>query len=185
MKLIVGLGNIGQEYKFTRHNAGFLVIDKISEKTGIKLNKDKFNGKFGIGDDFIIAKPSTYMNRSGEFIQAICHFYKISPSDVMVIYDEKDFNLGQASIKIGGSSAGHNGVQNVIDNLISNDFKRLRIGIGRDKNYELKDWVLSNFKPEEIAIVEQVADVAAEAALSFVYNDIKIVIEKFNSENKK
>ncbi|TQC51565.1 aminoacyl-tRNA hydrolase [Mycoplasmopsis mucosicanis] len=185
MKLIVGLGNIGEEYKFTRHNAGFLTIDKLIEKTGVKLNKEKFNGRFGQGDGFILAKPSTYMNKSGEFIQEITHFFKIEPADVMVIYDEKDFNLGQASIKIGGSAAGHNGVQNVMDHLPSNDFKRLRIGIGRDKNYELKDWVLSRFKLEEIPVLERVINVASEAAISFVYNDIKKVIEKFNCENKK
>ncbi|QBF34976.1 aminoacyl-tRNA hydrolase [Mycoplasmopsis phocirhinis] len=184
MKLIVGLGNIGNEYKFTRHNAGFLVIDKLIEKTGIKLNKDKFNGKFGIGDGFIVAKPSTYMNKSGEFIHALCNFYKIDSSDVMIIYDEKDFKLGQAAIKIGGSSAGHNGVKNVLHFFPCNDFKRLRIGIGRDMNIELKNWVLSNFSALEMNIIEKVCSVAADAALSFVFNDIKTVIEKFNSENK-
>ncbi|WP_029608575.1 aminoacyl-tRNA hydrolase [Mycoplasma simbae] len=185
MKLIVGLGNIGEEYKFTRHNAGFLTVDKILEKTGIKLNKDKFNGKFGLGDGFIVAKPSTYMNKSGNFIHDICQFYKIDSSDVMIIYDEKDFALGQASIKIGGSAAGHNGVKSVMDIFSANDFKRLRIGIGRDANFELKDWVLSKFRVEEMQILEQVLDVAADAALSFVYNDINKVIEKFNGTYKK
>ncbi|BAW18361.1 aminoacyl-tRNA hydrolase [Mycoplasmopsis bovigenitalium] len=185
MKLIVGLGNIGNEYRFTRHNAGFLTIDKLIEKTGVQLNKDKFNGHYGIGDGFILAKPSTYMNKSGDFIREICRFYKINSSDVMIIYDEKDFNLGQASIKIGGSSAGHNGVTSVMNNLPNNDFKRLRIGIGKNPNYELKDWVLSNFKLEEMQILERVITAAADAAISFVYNDINIVIEKFNAANKK
>ncbi|MCS4536612.1 MULTISPECIES: aminoacyl-tRNA hydrolase [unclassified Mycoplasma] len=184
MKLIVGLGNIGNEYKFTRHNAGFLVIDKLIEKTGIKLNKDKFNGKFGLGDGFIIAKPSTYMNKSGDFIQAISNFYKIDSSDIMIIYDEMNYKLGQAAIKIGGSAGGHNGVKSVLQHYPSNDFKRLRVGIGRDTNVELKDWVLSNFSAIEVGIMEKVCSVAADAALSFVFNDIKTVIDKFNSENK-
>ncbi|BAP00777.1 peptidyl-tRNA hydrolase [Mycoplasmopsis californica HAZ160_1] len=185
MKLIVGLGNIGDEYKFTRHNIGFLTIDNLINKTGIKLNKEKFNGRFGMGDGFILAKPSTYMNKSGQFIREICDFYKISSSDVMIIYDEKDFKLGQASIKIGGSDAGHNGVKSVIQHLSANDFKRLRIGIGRDPKFELKDWVLSKFTLEDMPIIEKVLSVAADAALSFVYNDINRVIEKFNGTYKK
>ncbi|WP_027120525.1 aminoacyl-tRNA hydrolase [Mycoplasmopsis lipofaciens] len=185
MKLIVGLGNPGLEYKFTRHNAGFLVIDKILEKLNLKLNKEKFNGKFVVAEDMIIAKPLTYMNNSGDFVQAISHFYKIDPTDIMVIHDEKDFNLGHAAIKIGGSSAGHNGIQSIVTKLNNNEFKKMRIGIGRDKKIELKKYVLMPFKPEEMPIFESIAEISADAAISFVYNDFRTVMEKYNINRKK
>nr|WP_318026895.1 aminoacyl-tRNA hydrolase [Mycoplasmopsis bovis] len=96
MKLIVGLGNPGNEYRFTRHNAGFLAIDKICEKLNISLNKEKFNGEFVISDGFILARPLTYMNKSGDFIYSIANFYKIDSSDIIVIYDDLSFSVGQA-----------------------------------------------------------------------------------------
>ncbi|EGV00583.1 aminoacyl-tRNA hydrolase [Mycoplasmopsis columbina] len=185
MKLIVGLGNPGKEYQFTRHNAGYLVIDKILNKLDLKLNKEKFNGRFVLTDDLIIAKPETYMNNSGMFVQNLCQFYKINPSDVIVIYDEKDFELGQAAIKIGGSSAGHNGIESVRVQLNNNEFKRLRIGIGSSRTIPLRNYVLSNFTLEEMPIFEEVANVAADAAISFAFNDIKVVMDKFNVNRKK
>ncbi|VEU75618.1 peptidyl-tRNA hydrolase [Mycoplasmopsis maculosa] len=185
MKLIVGLGNPGDHYRYTRHNAGFLAIDKICEKLGnIQLNKEKFNGKFAVIDDVIIAKPYTYMNLSGDFIYSLANFYKIDSSDIMIIFDEKDYEIGKAAIKIGGSSAGHNGVQSVINHFKDNDFKRLRIGIGNRGELELKDFVLSNFKPGEFQLLEKVLEKSAEAAISFIYNDINIVINSFNSNKK-
>ncbi|QSF13506.1 aminoacyl-tRNA hydrolase [Mycoplasma sp. Mirounga ES2805-ORL] len=185
MKLVVGLGNPGKEYQFTRHNSGFLVIDKILEKLNTSLNKEKFNGQFVVTEDVIIAKPLTFMNNSGEFVQAIAKYFKILSSDIMIIYDEKDFNLGQAAIKIGGSTAGHNGVISVEKHLGSNDFKKMRIGIGRDSAVPLRDYVLSKFSKDEMIEFEEIANVAADAAISFVYNDIKTVMEKFNVNRKK
>ncbi|MGV2392624.1 UNVERIFIED_CONTAM: aminoacyl-tRNA hydrolase [Campylobacter lari] len=186
MKLIVGLGNPGDRYKYTRHNAGFLAIDKICEKlNGVVLNKEKFNGRYAIVEDFIIAKPYTYMNLSGDFIQALANYYKIDSNDIIVIYDEKDYDLGKAAIKIGGSSGGHNGIQSVINHFSSNDFKRLRIGIGNRGSMELKDYVLSMFKRDELIILDSVLEKVAEAAISFVYNDINVVINNFNQNRKK
>ena len=185
MKLIVGLGNPGDEYKYTRHNVGFLAIDKICEKLKITLNKEKFNGIYASIDDMIVAKPLTYMNKSGEFVQALAHFYKIDSGDILVIYDEKDFGLGQAAIKIGGSSAGHNGVQNILDNLKSNEFKRLRIGIGRNMKIQLKNYVLGHFSAKDMEVLEKVLEISADAAISFVYNDIQIVMDRFNINRKK
>lgn len=180
MKLIVGLGNPGSQYRFTKHNIGFLTVDKICANFNLTLTKEKFNGFYAKTEDFILAKPTTYMNNSGEFVQAIASFYKIDPSDILIIHDEKDYEIGQASIKVGGSSAGHNGVQSIINALRSNEFKRLRIGIGRDPKMELKDYVLSNFTSDQMLVVEQVLNVAAQAAISFVYNDIKTVMNNFN-----
>lgn len=185
MKLIVGLGNPGQKYKYTRHNAGFLAIDKICEKYNLELSKKKFEGEFVVSDDFILAKPLTYMNNSGQFISEIANFFKINSSDIMVIHDDKDFKIGQAAIKIGGRDAGHNGIANVIQHFKTNDFKRLRIGIANDKNMKLKDFVLSKFEPEEIKTLELVLEEVAETAISFVYNDIATVINKFNINKKR
>lgn len=183
MKLIVGLGNPGENYKMTRHNVGFMLVDEIAKKLNLKFNKNKWNGTFVINDDFILAKPETYMNLSGNFIQSLINYYKILPSDVLVIYDEKDYEIGKSAIKIGGSSGGHNGIKSII-NTIGNDFKRLRIGIGYNKNYVLSDWVLSKFTLEEIEILKSVFPIIEEAALSFVYNDINYVMNKFNQKKK-
>lgn len=186
MKLIVGLGNPGDSYKFTRHNAGFLAIDKICEKNHLELNKEKFNGRFCIAEDFILAKPYTFMNNSGYFIYELANFYKINSSDILIIHDDKDFKVGQAAIKIGGSSAGHNGIQSIMNHFKSNDFKRLRIGINDSNNkIPLRDYVLSSFSLEDFKVLEPVLEDVADAALMFVYNDINTVITKFNTNHKK
>ncbi len=185
MKLIVGLGNPGNEYRFTRHNAGFLAIDKICEKLNISLNKEKFNGEFVISDGFILARPLTYMNKSGDFIYSIANFYKIDSSDIIVIYDDLSFSVGQAAIKIGGSSAGHKGIENLMSKFKTNDFKRIRVGIGASNNLSIKDYVLSLFSKEEMLIIEEVLEKVADAAISLVYNDINYVTSKFNTDNKK
>ncbi|UUD35248.1 aminoacyl-tRNA hydrolase [Mycoplasmopsis caviae] len=184
MKLIVGLGNPGSQYRFTRHNVGFLAIDKLCSNFNLTLTKEKFNGYYAKTEDFILAKPATYMNNSGEFVQAVASFYKINPADILVIHDEKDYEIGQAAIKIGGSSAGHNGVQSIINSLGNSEFKRLRIGIGKDVKKELKDYVLSNFTSDQMLVIEQVLAIAVKAAISFVYNDIKIVMNNFNVHRK-
>ncbi|MGZ9762554.1 aminoacyl-tRNA hydrolase [Mycoplasma sp. 394] len=183
MKLIVGLGNPGIEYKYTRHNAGFLVIDEICNKLNISLNKTKFNGDFVKIDDLIIAKPKTFMNLSGSFVSSMCSFFKISPEDVMVIHDEKDYELGRATIKIGGSGGSHNGVKNIIDQLGTQEFKRLRIGIKTPFQGELKDFVLGKFTKEEFEIIKPILNISAQAAISYAFNDIKTVMNKFNQKN--
>ncbi|MCE6115601.1 aminoacyl-tRNA hydrolase [Mycoplasmopsis agalactiae] len=185
MKLIVGLGNPGNEYRFTRHNAGFLAIDKICEKLNISLNKEKFNGEFAVSDGFILAKPLTYMNKSGDFVYSIASFYKINPSDIIVIYDDLSFSIGQAAIKIGGSSAGHKGIDSLMSKFSSNDFKRIRVGIGVNSGTTIKDYVLSLFTKDEMIVVEEVLEKVADAAISLVYNDVNFVMNKFNTDNKK
>ncbi|WP_406615563.1 aminoacyl-tRNA hydrolase [Mycoplasmopsis hyopharyngis] len=186
MKLIVGLGNPGSKYKFNKHNVGFLVIDKLCEKWQIdNLNKEKFNGAFTIVDDVVVAKPMTYMNKSGEFIRDIVKYFKIQTSDILVIHDEINMEIGKASIKIGGSAAGHNGLSSIIDELQTKDFKKIRIGVGRDTTKELKDDVLSNFTKEQMPIIEIICTKAAEAAASFAFNDINVVMERFNVNRRK
>ncbi|AMD81593.1 peptidyl-tRNA hydrolase [Mycoplasmopsis canis PG 14] len=183
MKLIVGLGNPGNEYKFTRHNAGFLVIDRICKKLNITLNKSKFNGEYAKVDELIVAKPLTYMNLSGNFIQQLSEFFKIDSSDILVIHDEKDIDLGKASIKVGGSAGSHNGIKSIVTQLGNKqDFKRMKIGIKKAFNGELKDFVLGKFTEEEILIIDKVIEKAADAAILYGFNDIYTVMNKFNTK---
>ncbi|QGZ97999.1 aminoacyl-tRNA hydrolase [Mycoplasma sp. NEAQ87857] len=182
MKLIVGLGNPGDQYKFTRHNVGFLAIDKICEKLNITLNKNKFNGEYVKLDEVIIAKPMTYMNLSGTFVNSIANFFKISPDNIMVIHDEKDFELGKSSIKIGGSGGSHNGVLSIIKELNDSSFKRLKIGINTPHQEPLRNFVLGRFTIEQFATLEPVLDKAADAAISFIYNDVHLIMNSFNKK---
>lgn len=186
MRLIIGLGNPGTKFKNTRHNVGFMVIDKICELMNVTLSKSRFNGETIKIDDMILAKPSTFMNLSGDFVFLISAFYKIVPEDILIIHDEKDFDLGQASIKIGGNDAGHNGVKSIIEKLGSTSFKRLRIGIGKKPSEKpLKDWVLENFNNEDWEKIQPILKVSADAAVSFAFNDIKTVMNSFNVFRRK
>ncbi|WGI36621.1 aminoacyl-tRNA hydrolase [Mesomycoplasma lagogenitalium] len=185
MKLIVGLGNPGDEYKNTKHNVGFWVIDKIAQELKLNLDKQKFNGIFAKADDYILAKPLTYMNNSGLFVQKIAHFFKISNDDILIIYDDMDFSIGQAAIKNNGSAAGHNGMKDIIEQLGTEQIKRLKIGISRPLNKENKNYVLTPFNNEEQKIIEKVVETAADAAIQFLSNDIRIIVERFNAKNKK
>ncbi|QZE12062.1 aminoacyl-tRNA hydrolase [Mycoplasma sp. Ms02] len=185
MRLIVGLGNPGSKYENTRHNAGFMVIDQICQELKVSLDKTKFNGDFAKVDDLIIAKPHTFMNLSGEFVSQIANFYKIPAEDIMIIHDEKDFEVGQAAIKIGGSDAGHNGIKSVTQQLGTPNYKRLRVGIGRPNGIQLKDFVLQTFSSFERDKLNEVLRVSAKAAISFAFNDINTVMNSFNQNRKK
>ncbi|AWX69488.1 aminoacyl-tRNA hydrolase [[Mycoplasma] anseris] len=180
MKLIVGLGNPGPEYVKTRHNVGFMVIDKIAQTLDIELNEKKFNGIFFKNNDFILAKPLTYMNKSGDFVRSIMDYYEISPEDLIIVYDDMDLALGKVSIKQKGSSGGHNGMKDILLKVPNEDnsIKRLKIGIGRDSN--AIDYVLGKFSFNEMQIIEKVLARASEALISFIYNDIRFVMNKFN-----
>ncbi len=151
MKLIVGLGNIGNEYLKTRHNIGFIAIDEILKDINYStINKPAFKGTLYKSDDFLFLKPSTYMNLSGESVGAVKNFYKIDNDDIIVIHDDLDLKLGALRFKKGGGNGGHNGLKS-IDSHIGNDYHRIRIGIGRPENKsEVVDFVLSNFKDEEL-----------------------------------
>lgn len=152
MKLIVGLGNYGDKYNWTRHNIGFEIIDQYSKKYNIDLNENKFNGIYKktkiLNEDVILAKPHTFMNLSGEFIYKIINYYKIQVKDLLVIYDDISLNIGDIKIKQKGSSGGHNGIKNIINMLQTDEFSRIKIGIGKP-NINLADYVLSKFNNEE------------------------------------
>lgn len=166
--LVVGLGNPGPQYATTRHNVGFLVADVLADRigTGFKLHKksgaDVVTGRLG-GKSVVVAKPRTYMNESGRHVGPLAKFYSIAPADVIVLHDELDIDFGRIRLKFGGGAAGHNGLRSVGSALGTNDFGRVRIGIGRPPGRQSgASFVLENFnsreRPELGVIVEQSAD---------------------------
>jgi PTH1 family peptidyl-tRNA hydrolase len=169
MKLIVGLGNPGANYKNTRHNVGFLMIDKLTSAYNLhtSVNK-KFNSEIAeyktATDTILLVKPLTFMNNSGQAVRALMDFYKLKNTDVIVIHDEKDIIIGTYKIQTNRGSAGHNGVQSIMDHLGTKDFKRVRIGIAPlDKKVEvIEEFVMSKFTKEEREILEEVTIDAIE-----------------------
>lgn len=159
MKLLVGLGNPGEKYRKTRHNTGFLFLDKVSEQCSISFKKRvcySLVGKGRIrGKEIILAKPLTYVNRSGRAVRELLHFYKLTEKDLLVVLDDFSLPLGMVRLRSKGSSGGHNGLESIIEALQTEDFPRLRIGIGREEIHEdLVSFVLSEFTPEEKIILE-------------------------------
>ncbi|MBI5893933.1 MAG: aminoacyl-tRNA hydrolase [Deltaproteobacteria bacterium] len=138
MMLIIGLGNPGARYEFTRHNIGFLAVDCIADKTDIPLNKKSYNAVWGKGkiseNDAAIAKPLAFMNLSGEAVKSLADFFCIETKDIIVIYDDVDLDFGTVRIKKRGGSSGHRGMESIIEKLGTNDFTRIRLGIGRPKD---------------------------------------------------
>jgi len=159
IKLFVGLGNPGEKYTDTRHNAGFWWIDLVSHQCNIKLeNSDKFFssiGKSSNADEIYFAKPNTYMNDSGKALSAIAKFYKINPDEILVIHDDLDIEVGQAKLKFGGSHGGHNGLKSIFASIGSQDFWRLKIGIGHPgEKHLVVDYVLKNPSSKERNLID-------------------------------
>lgn len=159
MILLVGLGNPGKEYEQTRHNVGFMAVDECIHRYLFSAPKTKFKGELFegeiSGERVLILKPQTYMNLSGESVGQVCHFYKIQPSDVIVIHDDMDLPVGKIKVKRGGSAGGHNGLKS-IDSAIGQNYMRVRVGVSKPVLKEqVVDWVLSNFKKEDKQILEK------------------------------
>lgn len=184
MYLIAGLGNIGREYEGTRHNCGFEVIDLLSEKVGIKVNKIKYKGLIGEGtiegEKVILLKPSTYMNLSGESVIEPVNFYKIPIENVIVIYDEMALDVGRIRIRPSGSDGGHNGMKSIIHNLNSDAFPRIRIGIG-SSNGNAVSHVLGKFTEDERKIVNKAENTAADAVIEIIKNNVENAMNMYNS----
>ena len=159
MKLIIGLGNPGKEYDNTRHNAGFMVIDNYAKTKGIEINKNKFNGLYNEfvfnGEKVILLKPLSYMNLSGEVVKKYVDYFKINIENILIINDDMDIALGKYKLKASGSSAGHNGLKNISQNLGTDSYKRLKIGISKN-NIEMKDYVLGKFNTDELVKLNEV-----------------------------
>ena len=173
MILIAGLGNPGKEYENTRHNAGFLVLDTLAQNLGADLSERKHRalcGKAVIGGQkVILLKPQTYMNSSGESIRAAADYYKVPPEDILVVYDDISLAPGQLRIRAKGSAGGHNGIKSIIAHLGTQEFPRVKVGIGeKPPRMDLADYVLGHFSSGEKKIMEEAAKEAADAICQIV-----------------
>ncbi|MGL5541527.1 MAG: aminoacyl-tRNA hydrolase [Erysipelotrichaceae bacterium] len=186
MKLIVGLGNPGKQYEQTRHNAGFMVIDTLSKELGVGVTTNKFKGLIGetrVGSEkVILLKPQTYMNLSGESVQAAMRFYNLEPEDVLVIYDDLDLPVGKIRIREKGSAGGQNGMKNIIQHLGTQTFGRIRVGIDKDKQIATVDYVLGKFRPDQQEPFQQACDQAQKAAIDWVKNGLASAMNQFNKK---
>ena len=158
--IIVGLGNPGAQYLHTRHNAGFLAIDYICEKYNARVNKSAHKGLVGEatigGKRVLLVKPQTFMNLSGECVRAVLDFYKISPDNLIIIYDDISLDVGRLRVRRDGSAGGHNGIKSILEHLGTKTFPRIKVGVGQKPHpdYDLASWVLSEFKSDELKALE-------------------------------
>ena len=167
MKVIVGLGNPGKKYDGTRHNIGFIAMDYMSAKYGIKINKIKHKSLIGegniAGEKVLLVKPQTFVNLSGEALREICSYYKVPAENVIVIHDDVSLPCGRLRIRKKGSDGGHNGIKSIIYQLASDEFTRIKIGVGAPpENYDLPDWVLGRFSKEEVSHLSKLVDCVVE-----------------------
>ncbi len=187
--LVVGLGNPEKSYRYTRHNTGFEVINKICFDEKVEINKTKHKAHFTetniSGKKVFLVKPQTFMNLSGESVIEFINYYKIPRENIIIVYDETAIPVGQIKIKEKGSSGGHNGIKNIIKVLGSEEFTRIRVGIGqKPPQMVMSDYVLSKFtKEEEPGIVEGILK-GADAVLTILKSDTNTAMNKFNTTNK-
>lgn len=185
MKLVVGLGNPGKKYDRTRHNVGFDVIDVLEKKWRLDLSEQKFKGVYGVErngtEKIFVLKPLTYMNLSGESVGALMKYFQIEPDNLLVIYDDLDLEPGKIRLRQKGSHGGHNGIKSIIQHTGTQNFNRVRIGIGRpDPGLAVPDYVLGKFPPEDQPKVEDAVERAAEAVDTWKKEPFLQVMNKFN-----
>lgn len=185
--LVVGLGNPGKQYEGTRHNAGFLALDTIAQKHHTEIKRIKFKGTVGEcvlgGKKVLLLKPSTYMNLSGQSVQEAMQFYKLPPEKVLVIFDDINLDPGKLRIRRKGSDGGHNGMKNIIYLAGSDQFPRIKLGVGKKPHpdYNLADWVLSRFTDKEMDSLSTALEKAAAAAELIVRGDTDRAMNLYNS----
>ena len=185
MYLIIGLGNPEEEYSKTRHNMGFNTINKLAKKYNIEINKNKFQGLYETaiieGQKIVLIKPQTYMNLSGNCIKEFVNFYKIENENILVIYDDMDIEPGTIKIRKKGSSGGHNGMKSIIQLLGTEEFPRIRVGIGRPEHSgDEVNYVIGAIPEEEIPKLEEGTEKAKEAIIEILKNGIDSAMNKFN-----
>ncbi len=185
MKLISGLGNPGGEHAGDRHNAGFLVVDRLSARLSIPLDSTKFDGQLGTGrlgvERLLLLEPQTYMNLSGQSVAAAVRFYKLALQDVLVVHDELDLPFGRLQLKSAGGTAGHNGLRSIVASLGEDGFARLRVGVGKPEGKERTvGHVLSGFSKEERSALPEVLERAADAALGWATLPLAEAMTRFN-----
>ncbi len=184
--LIVGLGNPGKEYERTRHNCGFNAIDMLAENLGCKIDKGKFQGLYGYttykGTKLFLLKPQTYMNASGRSVLQMSAYYHIPPERIIVLFDDISLEPGRLRVRADGSAGGHNGIKSIIQELGSQAFTRVKIGVGAKPHPEqdLADWVLSGFTASEQKAVDASLEPAGEAALCIIDHGVPQAANRFN-----
>ncbi len=185
--LVVGLGNPGRQYELTRHNAGFLFADLLADKNNAKISKIQFKSVTASidvgGHKCLLMKPQTLMNNSGEAVRQAAAFYKIPPERIIVVFDDISLPCGKLRIRRKGSAGGHNGIKSIIYQLNSDNFPRVKLGVGEKPHpeYDLADWVLSNFKKDEIPALREAAEKACDAVELIVKGDTDKAMSNFNS----
>lgn len=185
--LVVGLGNPDKKYAFTRHNSGFLCVDMLAEQYGFTVKKLKFKSLVGDaeigGHRCLVLKPQTYMNLSGEAVRDAAQFYKIPPERIVVLFDDISLDVGKIRIRRKGTDGGHNGIKNIIYHLNSDKFPRIKIGVGKKPHpdYDLADWVLSEFKKDEEAPLKTALENATAALEYMLDGKIDEAMNRYNS----
>lgn len=186
MKIFVGLGNPGKKYENTRHNAGFMVMDELANLCEVSFDQEKFSAYFAKtkfkGEDVILLKPTTYMNNSGFALRQCMDFYKASPEDVTVIYDDVDLPVGKIRLRQKGSAGGHNGIKSIIQCIFTSEFDRIRVGVGKDPQIDMINWVLGKFREEEQKDLKNAVENSAKAAY---YSIDHSFMDAMNLYNKK
>lgn len=186
MKMIIGLGNPGKEYKNTRHNMGFIIIDNFAKSYGVSIDKEKFNSNyidfFVEGEKVLLVKPLSYMNLSGTVVQSFANYYDVDYSDILVISDDLDLDFLDYRLRLFGSSGGHNGLKDIERCLGTNRFRRFRIGISNNKDIDTKDYVLSNFSKDEIEKIEKFLPVSVNILNDFIKIDFERLMSKYNKK---
>jgi aminoacyl-tRNA hydrolase len=185
MKLIVGLGNPGKQYENTRHNIGFMILDELAKSWGVSFDKNKFNAEYAIthynGEKYILVKPTTYMNLSGEALRKFYDYFEIDIEDILVIYDDLDTKTANFKLKAKGSSGGHNGIKSIISHLGTEKFNRLKIGIDRPTPpMKVVDYVLGRFSKDEMVEIEKIYSKSINCIEDFSKMNFVELMNKYN-----
>ena len=186
IRIIVGLGNPGRDYAETRHNVGFMVLDRLARRFGAEWKLDKARkGELAAGPGVLLIKPQTFMNCSGECVGPIMRYYKFEPEQVLVIYDDISFPVGTMRLRASGSAGGHNGMKSLIAHLGGEKFPRLRVGIGAPGQKEMVGHVLGKFAPDERPLLEECLAKAEEATAMMIREGFQAAANKFNVKKEK
>lgn len=185
-RLVVFLGNPGPKFEYSRHNAGFIVADSFEKKHNIKINRSRFKALTTVctvgNENVMLMKPQTYMNLSGEAVSQAVNFYKIPPENVIVVSDEMALPIGRIRVREKGSAGGHNGLKSIISALGSENFPRIRLGVGSPPHpdFDVKDWVLSVFKDQDAENIRDAADRAADAIECYIIDGAQKAMNTYN-----
>lgn len=185
MYLLCGLGNQGFEYSLTRHNMGYLVIDRFSQRFNIPVNKKQSGCRIGVREDLILAKPDTYMNLSGDPLSRLIKKMNIDKTNLVVIHDDLDMEFGKIRIRWNGRDGGHKGVRSIIERLGSDQFHRIKIGIGRNPSMATEEYVLTRFKKDELETLNEALDNAADALNTFIREGSAKAMSLFNKRGQE